>query len=87
MNDTSSTPPPALADWATVNSLAPQINERGNILSTHALRHYVAQADCNGLEPHVRRLGRKILISRSGFALWLNSRPTVRPTATQRGRR
>ena len=85
MNDTSSTPPPALDDWATVNSLAAQINERGNILSTHAVRHLIANAECNGLAPHVRRLNRKILISRSGFATWLATRPSVRPTAS-RGR-
>lgn len=84
-NNPAPAPTPALDDWETVNSLAARINERGTILSTHALRHYVAQADRNGLEPHIRRLGRKILLSRSGFAHWLNSRPTVRPTAS-RGR-
>ena len=75
---------PALDDWRTVNTLAAEINQQGPILSTHALRHYVAQSERNGLEPHIRRLGRKILISRSGFAAWLNGRPTSRPVASAR---
>ena len=81
---TTPAPLPDLGDWRTVNTLAAEINQQGPILSTHALRHYVAQSERNGLEPHIRRLGRKILISRSGFAAWLNGRPTSRPIASAR---
>ena len=75
---------PALDDWRTINTLAAEINQQGPIITTHALRHYVAQAGSNVLEPHIRRLGSKILISRSGFARWLNSRPTFRTIASAR---
>ena len=40
--------------------------------SVHAIRHYVRFAETNGLAPHVRRIGRKILVSESGFYTWLN---------------
>ncbi len=83
MNDTNNTPAPDLSDWETVASLASQLNERGTVLSGHAVRHLIAHAECNGLAPHVRRLGRKILISRSGFATWLATRPSFPPTASR----
>lgn len=65
---------PTITDWRSVEALAEIINAgaRKPTLSTHAIRHYVRFADTNGLAPHVRRLGRKILISESGFHAWLN---------------
>ncbi|MBK1655232.1 hypothetical protein CKO29_11030 [Allochromatium vinosum] len=61
-------------DWRSVPALAEIIN-RGSprpTLSVHAIRHYARNAASNGLAPHVRRLGRKVLISESGFFAWLN---------------
>ena len=86
MSDNNSTPAPApaLDDWTTVNGLAAEINKGGTVLSTHSIRHLVAQAGSNGLEPYVRRLNRKILLSKSGFATWLNGRPPSRPVARAR---
>ncbi len=62
-------------DWRSVEALAEVINQgaRKPTLSGHAIRHYVRFAETNGLAPFVRRLGRKILISESGFHEWLNS--------------
>ncbi len=86
MNDpapsTAPTAPPALDDWRTVNALADEINRQSGspVISAHALRHYIHDAPRNGLQPHVRRLGRKILISKSGFAEWLYNRPATRPS-------
>lgn len=40
--------------------------------TSHAIRHYVRHCQDNGLAPHVRRLGRKILVSESGFLAWLD---------------
>jgi hypothetical protein len=74
-----STPPRRLDDWQTINTLAAELNRSAPVLSTHALRKYVQQAEHNGLSPHVRRLGRKILISGSGFAEWLDQRPSTPP--------
>lgn len=60
--------------WRSIPALAERINDGASrpTLTTHALRHYVRNADSNGLAPHVRRLGRKILINESGFLDWLN---------------
>lgn len=70
---TSSAP---VTDWRSVDALAEVINQGAHkpTLSGHAIRHYVRLADTNGLRPHVRRLGRKILISESGFFSWLSSK-------------
>ena len=63
------------SDWRSVDALAEVVNAglRKPTLSGHAIRHYVRFAEQNGLAPHIRRLGRKILISESGFFQWLNS--------------
>lgn len=62
-------------DWRSVNALVERINEgaRKPTMTSFGLRHYIAHADANGLRPHIRRLGRKILISESGFYEWLNN--------------
>ena len=68
--DPSNTP----NQWRSIPALAEILN-RGSSRPTftaHALRHYVRFAETNGLAPHVRRIGRKILISESGFYAWLN---------------
>ncbi|MBN2887207.1 MAG: hypothetical protein JXM75_10930 [Chromatiaceae bacterium] len=61
-------------DWRSVEALAEILNAgtRKPTMSAHALRHYVRESHKNGLAPYVRRLGRKILISESGFHEWLS---------------
>lgn len=67
-------PAPGPTDWRTVSALAEILNRDSPrpTFTTHALRHYARNADSNGLAPHIRRLGRKILISESGFYGWLD---------------
>lgn len=62
------------SDWRSVEALCEIVNQgaRNKTISSHAVRHYVRQAESNGLSPYIRRLGRKILISESGFYEWLN---------------
>jgi hypothetical protein len=62
-------------DWRAIPALVERLNDGAECPSftDHAIRHYVRHADENGLAPHVRRLGRKILLSESGFHAWLNS--------------
>lgn len=59
--------------WRSIPALAERINAGAGAttLSAHALRHYVRNAHRNGLAPHVRRLGRKILVNEQGFLDWL----------------
>lgn len=59
--------------WRSIPALAERINAGATTptLSAHALRHYVRNAHRNGLAPHVRRLGRKILVNEQGFLDWL----------------
>lgn len=65
---------PTPTDYRSIDALCERINAgtKHQTLSPHALRHYVRHADENGLRPHVRRLGRKILVSESGFYTWLH---------------
>ncbi len=63
------------ADWRSVEALCERLNEgaRKPTFTTHAIRHYTRMAESNGLAPHIRRIGRKILISESGFVAWLDN--------------
>lgn len=65
----------ARTDYRSISALCERLNSGANhpTLTEHAARHYVRHADENGLAPHIRRLGRKILISESGFYEWLES--------------
>jgi len=62
-------------DWRAIPALVEILNQGAEhpTFTDHAIRHYVRHADENGLAPHVRRLGRKILVSESGFHDWLNT--------------
>lgn len=66
--------------WRSIPALAERINTGAShpTLTTHALRHYVRNADSNGLAPHIRRLGRKILVDEQGFLEWLEGSHTDR---------
>ena len=67
---------PFLSPWRSIEALAERLNAGAEhpTLTSHAIRHYVRNADSNGLAPHVRRLGRKILVSEPGFLDWLENR-------------
>ncbi len=62
-------------DWRTVEALAERLNAgaRKPTFTPHALRHHVRQAPSNGLAFAVRRIGRKVLVSESGFIEWINA--------------
>lgn len=66
---------PVPTDFRSIPALCERVNAGASkpTLTEHALRHYVRHSKENGLAPHVRRLGRKILISESGFYEWLAS--------------
>lgn len=61
--------------WRSIEALAERLNAGAKrpTMTSHAIRHYVRNADNNGLAPHVRRIGRKILISEPGFLSWLEN--------------
>jgi hypothetical protein len=60
--------------WRSVAALADSLNEgsQRKTFTTHSIRHYVRFADRNGLAPHIRRLGSKILIDEIGFRDWID---------------
>ncbi len=60
--------------WRSIPAIAERINAGADkpTFSTHALRHLVRNADRNGLAPHIRRIGRKILLNEQGFIDWLD---------------
>lgn len=62
--------------WRSINALADRLNEGAKhpTFTTHSLRHYVRNADRNGLDRAVKRLGRKILIHEARFLAWLDGR-------------
>jgi hypothetical protein len=70
LSETSSQTPPA---WRSIPALAERLNAgaRHETFSCHALRHLVRNAARNGLGPHVRRVGRKVLVDEVGFLDWL----------------
>ncbi|MEA3638732.1 MAG: hypothetical protein VBE63_02170 [Lamprobacter sp.] len=62
--------------WRSISALAARLNAadpQHPTLTAHAIRHYVRRADQNGLQPHVRRLGRKLLVNEAGFIDWLEN--------------
>lgn len=60
-------------DLRTIGALAERLNAGAKhpTFTEYSLRHYVRNADSNGLEPAVKRIGRKILVSESGFISWI----------------
>jgi hypothetical protein len=67
--------PAAAPIWRSIPALAERINAGATrpTMTTHAIRHYVRTAAENGLAPHVRRLGRKVLVDERGFMRWLDT--------------
>jgi len=59
----TTTPP----QWATPK----QIPTLESAFTEPAVRWHVFNAKNNGLEPHIRRVGRKVLINVQGFREWI----------------
>ncbi|MFZ1539462.1 MAG: hypothetical protein WAT23_19035 [Chromatiaceae bacterium] len=62
--------------WRSIPALAERCNAGAAkpTFTSHALRHLVRNANRNGLAPHIRRIGRKILIDETGFLAWLDGK-------------
>ena len=67
--------------WATIIALAALLNDDSPVpvFTADSLRHLVRHASENGLEPHIRRIGAKVLIHRPGFMRWVEQQPSSRP--------
>lgn len=65
-----------MATYRSVNALAERLNKGAEkpTFTTHSIRHLIREAKTNGLAPHIKRLGSKILINEEGFNKWLNER-------------
>lgn len=61
--------PSGATEWATPK----QLSEIEPAFSLAAIRWHIFNAERNGLQPHVRRIGRKIIINIAGFRLWIES--------------
>jgi hypothetical protein len=48
--------------------------ESNGAIKAATVRYYISQRDLNGLKPYTLRVGRKIVLSRDGFAAWLATR-------------
>jgi hypothetical protein len=53
--------------WVTTT----QLLEEQTWLTDSALRNYIWRAPENGLEEHIRRVGRRVLIDANGFDFWI----------------
>ena len=53
--------------WATPKKLAVVEDS----FTESSIRWHVFNAKGNGLEPHIRRIGRKVLINVAGFRQWI----------------
>ena len=60
----------ATPEWATLKKLS--VTE--DAFSEASIRWHVFNAKRNGLEPHIRRIGRKVLINVAGFRQWIANR-------------
>lgn len=65
-------------DFRSAAALAERMNAGASVptFTVHSIRHHVRNADKNGLAPYVRRIGRKVLISESGFLRWIEQLPS-----------
>jgi hypothetical protein len=65
--------------WRSIPALADALNAGASrpVFTHNSLRHYVRFAQMNGLAPHIRRLGRKILIDEIGFRNWIDGQGRV----------
>ena len=59
---------PAVSQWATAKVLAHQMRDA---FTEPSIRWHIFNAKQNGLHPHIRRIGRKVLINVAGFRQWI----------------
>jgi hypothetical protein len=59
--------------WLT----AAQLREEQPWLTEAALRGYIFRAPENGLDAHIRRVGRRVLLDANGFAEWIEQQQQV----------
>lgn len=57
-----------MSDWVTVKQLASEFP-----FSEASIRYHIFHSKTNGLDQSIRRIGRKILISRNGFKQWIEN--------------
>ena len=48
--------------------------ESNGAIKAATIRYYISQRALNGLQPYTLRVGRKLVLSRIGFAKWLATR-------------
>ena len=53
--------------WETIK----QVAQHEPSFSEASVRWHVFNAKRNGLDPHVRRIGRKVLVNVAGFRQWI----------------
>ncbi len=73
--------PAPLSPWRTVRALTERLNqgcEEYPIFTDDGIRHLVRNAATNGLAPHIRRLGKKVLVNEPGFMAWIEAQPNQR---------
>lgn len=56
-------------EWASPKKLS--IEE--DAFSEASIRWHIFNAKRNGLEPHIRRIGRKVLVNIAGFRAWIEN--------------
>jgi hypothetical protein len=67
-----------MSDWLTIKLLSqeePSFSEaslRNLVFKANNRKSSLGLIPGNGLAPHVRRIGRKVLISRKGFLEWVS---------------
>lgn len=64
------------SQWRSIPALAERLNAGAKrpTFTEYSLRHYIRNAQRNGLAPAVKRVGRKILVNEAEFLAWLDSR-------------
>jgi hypothetical protein len=69
--ETEATPSIDLSDIIDPEAIERESNGR---IKAATVRYYISQRELNGLKVHTVRIGRKLLLSRRGFAQWLATR-------------
>jgi len=59
-----------MPEWATPKALA---SRHCDAFSESAIRWHIFNAKRNGLDPHIRRIGRKVLVNVAGFRDWIEN--------------
>jgi hypothetical protein len=65
-------PPPNLDDFQPPEVISDKYPQ----FPAPTLRWFLRQRHLNGLDAHVRRVGKKLYIHVPGFAAWIDSRPS-----------